>query len=73
MKIIDETLAKKRLVIFQKLAEKIKMNYKKKLLNNNIDYFIFGHRHLPLEINLPKKSKYVNLGDWINYNSYASQ
>ena len=33
MKIIDETLAKKRLVIFQKLAEKIKMNYKKKLLN----------------------------------------
>ena len=33
MQIIDETLAKKRLMIFQKLAENIKMNYKKKLLN----------------------------------------
>ena len=30
---IDEKLAKKRLIIFQKLAEKIKMNYKQKLLN----------------------------------------
>ena len=33
MELIDEKLAKKRLIIFQKLAEKIKMNYKKKLLN----------------------------------------
>ena len=33
MKMIDKNLAKKRLVIFQNIAEKIKFNYKKKLLN----------------------------------------
>jgi UDP-2,3-diacylglucosamine hydrolase len=35
------------------------------------DYFIFGHRHLPLDIKLDEKSRYVNLGDWIKYDSYA--
>ena len=35
------------------------------------DYFIFGHRHLPMEIKLNEKSKYVNLGDWINHYTYA--
>lgn len=35
------------------------------------DYFIFGHRHIAIEYPLPKGSLYVNLGDWINYNSYA--
>ena len=35
------------------------------------DYFIFGHRHLPIEFSLNDKSRYVNLGDWIKYNSYA--
>jgi UDP-2,3-diacylglucosamine hydrolase len=37
------------------------------------DYFIFGHRHLPLDITLQDdpKSRYVNLGDWISYFTYA--
>ncbi len=35
------------------------------------DFFIFGHRHLPLNIKLNEKSRYINLGDWIKYNSYA--
>ncbi|MDX5404272.1 MAG: UDP-2,3-diacylglucosamine diphosphatase [Bacteroidota bacterium] len=35
------------------------------------DYFIFGHRHLPLDIDLPQNSRYVNLGDWIQYYTYA--
>ncbi|SDS04885.1 UDP-2,3-diacylglucosamine hydrolase [Mucilaginibacter mallensis] len=35
------------------------------------DYLIFGHRHLPLDIQLTDKSRYINLGEWINYNSYA--
>jgi UDP-2,3-diacylglucosamine hydrolase len=35
------------------------------------DYFIFGHRHLPLDISLSDKSRYVNLGDWIRYDTYA--
>ena len=35
------------------------------------DYYIFGHRHLPLDIQLNAKSRYVNLGEWVNYCSYA--
>jgi len=35
------------------------------------DYMIFGHRHLPLDIDLDSKSRYINLGAWVNYNSYA--
>jgi UDP-2,3-diacylglucosamine hydrolase len=36
-----------------------------------IDYFVFGHRHLPLEINIGEKAKYFNLGEWIKYNSFG--
>ncbi len=35
------------------------------------DHFIFGHRHLPIDFMLDEKSRYINLGDWIKYNSYA--
>lgn len=41
------------------------------LEKEHVDYFIFGHRHLALEYPLPQDSLYVNLGDWIRYNSYA--
>ncbi len=43
----------------------------RKLENNQYNHFIFGHRHLPLEIELNDTSKYTNLGDWINYYTYA--
>lgn len=36
------------------------------------DYFIFGHRHLPIHHVLKNgTSQYVNLGEWMHYNSYA--
>lgn len=35
------------------------------------DYFVFGHRHLPLEIKLTETSTYINLGDWITHFTYA--
>jgi UDP-2,3-diacylglucosamine hydrolase len=44
----------------------------RKLETQAIDYFIFGHRHLPLSIPLNEKSTYINLGDWIQYHSYAT-
>lgn len=44
---------------------------KRKLEQRHFDYFIFGHRHLPLEILLNEQSKYYNLGDWIQYFTYA--
>ena len=37
-----------------------------------VDYFIFGHRHLALDYPLPgSNAHYINLGDWIRYDSYA--
>jgi len=37
-----------------------------------IDYFIFGHRHLPIDYDLGvNQARYINLGDWLSYNSYA--
>ncbi len=44
---------------------------RRKLETEHYDYFIFGHRHLPLEIELNEKSTYVNLGDWINFYTYG--
>lgn len=35
------------------------------------DYFVFGHRHLPLNVGLKDGSKYINLGDWVQYFTYA--
>jgi UDP-2,3-diacylglucosamine hydrolase len=46
--------------------------YSKEILAKaHYDYFIFGHRHLPLTINLNDNSVYINLGDWITYFTYA--
>jgi UDP-2,3-diacylglucosamine hydrolase len=39
--------------------------------NRHIDYFIFGHRHIPAIIPLNGGSHFVNLGDWIGNFSYA--
>lgn len=48
------------------------IQFSKKLLQTeHYDYLIFGHRHLPLFVQLENGSQYVNLGEWINYNSYA--
>ncbi|UAY51860.1 UDP-2,3-diacylglucosamine diphosphatase [Ferruginibacter albus] len=41
------------------------------LQKEHFDYFIFGHRHLPIDFALPDNSRYINLGDWIRYDSYA--
>lgn len=38
----------------------------------DVDYFLFGHRHLPVNKALPgTKARYINTGDWMHYNSYA--
>ena len=34
------------------------------------DYFIFGHRHLPIDHTLPG-SRYINLGEWMHHQTYA--
>ena len=44
---------------------------KRKLETKHRDHFVFGHRHLPMEIALNETSKYTNLGDWIHYYTYG--
>jgi UDP-2,3-diacylglucosamine hydrolase len=44
---------------------------KEVLQTEHFDYFIFGHRHLPIDFQLNNDSRYINLGDWIRYNTYA--
>ncbi len=43
---------------------------KQKLETKHYDFFLFGHRHLPMDISL-KHSKYINTGDWISHFTYA--
>jgi len=44
----------------------------RKLKSQYYDYFIFGHRHLPIEHTLSNdKSRYINTGDWIHHYTYA--
>lgn len=44
---------------------------KEVLQQQHFDYFVFGHRHLPIDFALPGGSRYINLGDWLRYDSYA--
>jgi len=44
---------------------------KRKLETKHFDYFIFGHRHLPMEIQVGANSTYFNLGDWITHYTYG--
>lgn len=37
---------------------------------NPQDYFVFGHRHLPLDIPIGT-ARYINLGDWIDHYTYG--
>ncbi len=48
------------------------VNYSNELLKTNFyDYLIFGHRHLPLDVQLNGGSRYINLGEWMLHNTYA--
>ena len=35
------------------------------------DFYIFGHRHLPLDLPVTAISRYINTGEWVHYNTYA--
>ncbi|HSF55881.1 MAG TPA: UDP-2,3-diacylglucosamine diphosphatase [Algoriphagus sp.] len=34
------------------------------------DYYIFGHRHLPLQLEVSNNSTYFNLGEWVSQNTF---
>jgi UDP-2,3-diacylglucosamine hydrolase len=46
--------------------------YAKKIeKSTHFDYYIFGHRHLPLELEVAEGSTYINLGDWLKFYTYG--
>jgi UDP-2,3-diacylglucosamine hydrolase len=46
--------------------------YSKDILQTRkIDYFVFGHRHYPVMLELKKDVYFLNTGDWISNFSYA--
>jgi UDP-2,3-diacylglucosamine hydrolase len=36
-----------------------------------IDFFVFGHRHIMLDLQLSQRSRVIILGDWLQYFSYG--
>lgn len=38
---------------------------------SSVHFYIFGHRHLPLRMRINQQSEYVNLGEWVNFFTYA--
>ena len=44
---------------------------KRKLETKHYNYWVFGHRHLPMKVTVGENSEYVNLGDWITYFTYG--
>lgn len=35
------------------------------------DYYVFGHRHLPLDLKVGTNSRYINVGEWVHHKTYA--
>ncbi len=49
------------------------ITYSKEVLQKeHFDYLVFGHRHLPIDFHFSaQNARYINLGDWIRYDTYA--
>jgi UDP-2,3-diacylglucosamine hydrolase len=35
------------------------------------DFYIFGHRHLPLDLQVGERSRYINTGEWVHRPTFA--
>ena len=57
----------------QSIEEEMLYQYAKHMINNGFEYdfFIFGHRHLPVKNQISKRSNLIILGDWITNYTYA--
>ncbi len=51
--------------------EGLYVHAKEIIKNEDVDYIIFGHRHLMMDMPVGEKTRYINLGDWINHYSYG--
>lgn len=58
--------------VFKGEEKELLYHYSKGILNREYyDYFIYGHRHLALDINITETSRYINVGDWVTLFSFA--
>jgi UDP-2,3-diacylglucosamine hydrolase len=44
---------------------------REQLAREHYDFFVFGHRHLPIDHALKVNSRYINLGEWMSGESWA--
>ena len=57
--------------VFESEDKEMLFSYCKDVLKTKYyHFFIFGHRHIPLDLDLGNNSKYFNTGDWITHFSY---
>ncbi len=51
--------------------EKLVAFAKSVLAKDRIDFFVFGHRHIPFQIKIDEAVLFTNIGDWLNNFTYA--
>jgi UDP-2,3-diacylglucosamine hydrolase len=44
---------------------------KERHANDPHHYYVFGHRHLPLNLEVGDTGRYINLGEWVHHFTYA--
>ena len=54
----------------EKLRTSLIGHSKEILKKQDVNYFIFGHIHEPIEIDISPNAKYINIGDWITHFSF---
>lgn len=57
--------------VFNNINDERLFHYCQEYINSEqVDYFIFGHRHLPLDIPLDNNTRYINLGEWLHEKTF---
>jgi len=58
---------------FKGLKKEIICQYVQKTLasGKHYDFFVFGHRHLSMDVPLNENSRYINVGEWLETRTYA--
>jgi UDP-2,3-diacylglucosamine hydrolase len=69
----NSRMKKGSFVPFLGVEKEHQLRYARKRLEKEpgIDYFVFGHRHIPYDIHLDSSTRVICLGDWISNFTYA--
>lgn len=57
----------------KKDEEEYQFQFVEQYLSENaaVDYFVFGHRHIPTEKKFSENTLLINLGDWLRHDTFA--